>query len=223
MSLFDFLFGKPNFHRFDDAYALDRAGLQKALYAAIETQLAFKKVILLVVHFPDTFESLQDWLDESNIAYELVARTIDLDWVRNCGRFAGTSVLLAISDLIAEDSDATLKQPIESRYELSLMVCERHPIPRIDEKLERFAKAIPIPTQFGYFIAMDDPVVKAVFPDNVVQLLRQFGMGEQETVTSHMLTKRLNLVLRKQAKANPSNLPADSAAQWLAINRPQAN
>lgn len=223
MSLFDFLFGKANFHRFDDAYALDRSSLLKALHAAIETQLALNKVILLVVHFPDTFEKIQDWLDESNVAYELVSQTIDLDWVRNCGQFAGTSVLLAISDLVADDSDATLKQPSETSHELAVMVCERHPIPSVDEKLERFARAIPVPTQFGFFIAMDDPLIKQAFPDNVIQLLQQFGMGEHETITSSMLTKRLNHVLRKQAKANPSNLPADSTIQWLATNRPESN
>jgi preprotein translocase subunit SecA len=223
MSLLDYFFGKPNFHRFDDAFSLDRRGLLKALAAAIENQLSLNKVILLVVHFPESFEQLQDWLDDSNIAYELVSRKIDLEWVHNCGRFAGTSVFLAISDLVEDDSEAKLKQSYETPHELSVMVCERHPLPDIDEKLVRFARAIPIPTQLGYFIAMDDPSVKAAFPETVVQLMKQFGMGEQEIITSQMLTKRLNHVLRKQAKANPANRPADSARQWLEINRPPAD
>lgn len=220
MSLFDSLFGKPNFHRFDDAFVLDREGLLKALQAAIETQLSLNKVVLLVVHFPETFEKLQDWLGDTGIAYELVLRPIDLDWVRNCGQLAGKGVQLAISDLVVYDSEVRFKQPNETQPELSVIVCERHPIPIVDENLERMARAIPIPTQFGYFIAMDDPLFRTAITENVIQLLKQFGMGRQEVITSRMLSKRLEHVLRKQAKTNPSNVPADSALQWLAINRP---
>ena len=218
MGLFDFLFGKPNFHRFDDSFAFDRPTLFKALLEAIKRQWSLNKVVLLVVHFPETFERVQDWLSHSNLDYEIATRHIDADWIRDCGQFAGNRVTLAISDLINDEFNS-IQTINESKHELSLMVFERHPVPDVDEKLERFAKAIPIPTQLGYFIALDDPIVKSVLPGNVVDLFKQFGLGEQELIASDMLTKRLNQALRKQAKANPSNQPADSPLEWLAINR----
>lgn len=218
MGLLDFLFGKPNFHRFDDSFALDRPTMFRAIFEAIANQLSQNKVILLVVHFPETFERVQDWLGQSNLDYEIATRAIDVDWIRDCGQFAGNRVTLAISDLIQDEFDS-IKQQHESKHELSMMVFERHPIPEVDQKLERFAKAIPIPTQLGYFIALDDPIVDSALPENVVDVLKQFGLGEQDLIASSLLTKRLNHSLNKLAKANPSNLPADSPLEWLAINR----
>lgn len=220
MSLFSSLFGKPNFHRFDDSYTLDHESLQLAIHDAIQSQMQLNKVILLVVHFPATFEWMQDWIDESGIRYEVVTEPLTLSWVTEIHPFAGTSVLLALSDSFPNEIQKQLQQPGENAHELAIMVCERHPIVSFDSKVESFARAISVPTQLGYFICLKDPVVSIAISDTVIKILKQMGMGEQELVASSMVSKRLTTFFRRQEKKQPGNRPAYSQQEWLAQNWP---
>jgi len=220
MSLLDSLFGKPNFLKFDDCYALDRERLWEALQNAFQSQLSQDNVVILVCHFAATFSAIQEKLIFADVEYEIATQRLTAAWLKNYKVHARGTVLLALADLIDEQADSQLKQPFDSTTQLAIMVCERHPLRKKDRRIERLGKAIPLPVQLGYFLALDDAVVSLAVNETTLQLLKQMGVEEQELVTSNMVTRRLNKVLDRIEKQIKSDLPADSVEDWLKINAP---
>ena len=98
------------------------------------------------------------------------------------------------------------------------MVAERHPLEIHDQRIENFGRRLRRPVEIGYFLALDDEIINQFISPGMIHLLRQLGLREQELITSHMVTRKLNQATRKLNKQILQEQPADSAADWFQLN-----
>ena len=218
MGLLDwFKNGSARFTRFDDAYALTRPALWRSLQQTVQSPQHSAKSIWLVVHFVDTFTSLQSELDSCQVEYEVVTQPIDPNQLQRSGLLSPASINLVLADLIPQVVDQIMLEP-DPDTAIAMIVVERHPQIQLDDQIESFARALPVRVEFGYYLSLDDEVIRLVINDTSIKILQQLGMNEHELIGSMMVTRRLNKMLRRVAVTYRSNKPADSARKWLKIN-----
>ena len=219
MGLFDwFKNGKTRFTRFDDAYALTRPALWQSLRQTVQSPLNTGKSIWLVVHFTDTFSDLQTEMDSWQVDYDIVTKPIDPSQLEGSGLLTTAKINVVLAGLIPKTEREILLEPNPNRTVAMIMV-ERHPQIKYDDQVESFARALPARVEFGYYLSLDDDVVRLVINDTSIKILKQLGMNEHELIASSMVTRRLNKMLRKVAETYRSDNPADSARLWLEINQ----
>ena len=208
---------KSGFKRFDDAFALNRLALWQSLRSAVQSADHTDKSIWLVVHFTDTFGTLQDQLDLWQMDYMIVTQPVEANQLDNSGLLNTSQIKLILAELIPE---AEIENVIESdtNQTIAMIVVERHPDFAHDVRLEQFARSLSVNVEFGYFLALDDETIRLVVNDTSIEILKQLGMNEHELITSNMVTRRLNATLPRIAKSFNANKPADSAREWLEIN-----
>ncbi len=215
--MFNWLFRSPKFSRVDDSFALKRKNLWPLLRTAIMHQQRLGHTVWIVVHFPDLFLETQAWLAEWELEYQIVSQLLDpLSAVRQ-SQSHPTQVHLVLAELLAPN-ESIVADTIRN-VTLAMIVIERHPWIRNDQRLETFARSLPCQVRFGYYLAMDDVVVQRVVNEMTMAVLQQLGMHEHELIASIMITRRLNKVLQREAKRYDVNRPADSAAEWLESDR----
>lgn len=219
MTLFRWLFSPPRFRRFEDSFARNRRSLLTGLREAIENRKYSDQVLVLVAHFAETFTSLQDALESWTIDYEVITSTVDSKWLTGLDAASGKKpVYLSLAQMLAAENVRAC-QPVTSP-QLGVIVIDLHPLPEKDCRLEQFCRSLPHPVELGYFLSFDDAVVRQAISDNAVRILDLFGMGENELVTSLLLSRRLKQFLSKKAKLYPTDHPAYSAAEWFITNKP---
>ena len=218
MGLLDWLKnGKTRFTRFDEAYALTRPALWQSLRQTVQAPHHAAKSIWLVVHFTDTFSTLQSELDVWQLDYEIVSKPIDLNQLERSGLLSPGKINIVLADLIPEIGGEILLEPNPDQT-IAMIVVERHPQIKRDDQLESFARALPVRVEFGYYLSLEDDVVRLVINDTSIKILKQLGMDEHELIASTMVTRRLNKMLRRVAETYRSDAPADSAKLWLEAN-----
>ncbi len=212
---------KPaNFRRFEDAYALSRTGLYARLHEAIRRRLEMGELVFLVSHFPDTFTELTEQLEQWQVEFEIVTSPIDRQWFGQLRPATPSGrVYLHLAEMLVPlggQLDGTTAD-----YRIAIMVTERHPLPARDAMIETFVRSLVYPVQLGYFLSLRDVVVRKSINENSIELLKQLGLKEHELITSHMVSSRLDKVLKRLAGPNHPNLAADSAEEWYQLNRPE--
>jgi hypothetical protein len=218
MGFLDWLTGRPPFNRFEDSFAMTRASLWAKLKTAISHQQRQGSRVWIVTHFADTFAELQDLLDEWQIEYQICDKEIQPQTALESTRDQSNSVLLILSDLLTlADSTAVA---FDDSVAIAMIVVERHPLVEIDHKLAAFSKSMPCRVRFGYYLAIDDMVVRRVVNETTIQILKQLGMKDHELITSNMVTRRLDKVLTREGKQITTNHRADSAEEWYRLNQP---
>ena len=218
MGILDWLTGRPSFNRFEDSFALNRPNLWAKLKTAITSQQGQGSCVWLITHFADTFETLQDLLDEWQIEYLICSNELTPQSALESIRGQNETVLLVLADLVTVTNSANLN--FDNSDVISMIVVERHPRVENDQKLETFAKSVPCPVRFGYYLAIDDVVIRRVVNDTTIKILKQLGLKDHELITSNMITRRLDKVLAREAKQFATNHRADSAEEWYQLNRP---
>lgn len=216
MGLFDWLKQTSRHKRFDDAFALSRPALWAAIKKTIKSPLLQDKPIWLVTHFAETYTAIQNELENWQIDYEIVAQPIAPKQIERSGLLSNTSLKLVLADLIPESQPAP--NVLADAPTIAMIVLERHPQIKHDERIETFCKSLPVPVECGYFLSLEDDVVKLVVNETSLKVLKQLGVNEHELITSHMVTSRLKKVLKRMSTTYVSDQPADSAKQWLEIN-----
>jgi len=236
MGIFDFLGGLPilrplRFQRYPDSFASTRSTLYEKLPAVIKSLLKQNvqlnhqsnrnlkappaAAVFIAAHFPDEFFRLQNELDQHGIEYQIIMRPLDAQWFLDCD--AGRPIVyLALAELLTE---TTFSQNEVHVSKLDLIVVDRHPEPLRDVELETFARRFPAMTRMGYFLALDDRVLRPAINETTLIVLKQMGIDEHGLVSSGIISKRINKVLaRKQKLRTVEGLPTDSAEQWFEIN-----
>ena len=214
--MFGWLFNKPNYRRFEDSYALNRSSLMNGLRESIDWKVGPDQITFLVAHFPDVFSNLQLALEDWKTPYEVVVQTINRQWLEQIQTGVDLPVFLTMAELFETDMPAN--EPWQNTPEISIMVAERHPLETHDRCIEDFGRQLRRPVALGYFLALDDEIIKQFISPGMIHLLRQLGLREQELVTSHMVTRKLNQATRKMNKQIIQEQPADSAADWFQLN-----
>ena len=174
MGILDWIFREPKFKRFDDAFTLTRERLWEALKGSIESPNHAEKSIWLVVHFIDTFTELQERLESWGLEYDVVSSRLATNEVDRQELLESTSIKLILAELIPEPDEISQVLEAEKR-KLAMIVVERHPILEEDDRLHRFAMSLPLAVEFGYYLALDDDVVKLAINDTTVEVLLQLG------------------------------------------------
>ena len=156
--------------------------------------------VLLIAHFADTLERLNavasDPSGESPVTATL-AENLSLD-------IAGNLNL---------DETATI----------DLIVAERHPLLTVDEELMQFAEELPCRCRVTHHLSLDDPLIDMFAGEWVKGMLKKLGMKEDEAIESNMVSRSIKDAQKKIASQAVGNSQADSAAEWLEKNVPNAS
>lgn len=221
MGLLDWIFRKPNFHRVEDSYALTRDKLWGGLKKSLETQLQQGNSTWLVVHFLDTFTQIQEQLEQWGFEYEIVSSRLNANELERTGLLTNGSFpapfKLILAELVPEPPQLSGLLPVDIQKQVAMIVLERHPQIKHDQRLLSFAKSVPLKTEFGYLLALDDPTVVLAIDDKVTQILKQLGW-QSEMISSNMVTRRLETVLKRIANDFTGDTPCNSAQEWLQVN-----
>lgn len=216
--MFKWLFTKRQFQRVDDCYTMHRAALWMKLRTAITQQQSTGNSVWLIAHFPDVFETVQRGLGEWRMDYQIITQPTTPEEVVARSSKSPAQIQLALAELLVPaDTIAAQSQSVS----LSMIGLERHPLIFQEHQLETFARAVPCPVRFGYYLAINDPVIREVVNEGMIEILKQLGLQDHELITSNMITRRLHTVLARRATLADRNLQADSAAEWLALKRGQ--
>lgn len=203
MGLFDFLFGgekkRTNVEIVPDHIWMTTeakfAGLAKE---AEERSKSETVAILLVAHFPDVQETLEEIANQQA-------------WDVPCKAVPANNLNMALA--------ATLK--VDASAIIDIIVGERHPLPSVDDRLEEFADSLPCRCRFSHHVSLEDAVMKVFAGDWVKTVLRQLGMKEDEAIESDMVSRRIRQAQQKIEGRAFGSLDAESAAEWLAKNCPE--
>lgn len=169
--------------------------------------------VILVVHFREDFDALQDRLRRDRVDLEEIEpRSPDHfeDLVRSPGRY------LVYSDALKPQGVASTRPAANAPLEL-LMVSRpvRH---TVDEQILAFARELASPVQLQVFSSLDDLLVRGFSGNRVRELLKTLGMAEEEAIESAMVTRQI----RKAQKAfeKDCSIPADvrSLRDWIDRN-----
>ncbi len=170
------------------------------------------------MHFQDTFSDCQTMLEQHGIEYFIETEPMSETWFRDHSDDAGKLVHLLLADLTAPfvaDPESEIQVP----YRVAMMVAERHPYGPKDEQLLNFAASLPAKVEVGYFLAMEDELVKRLVPEQVIDLLKTMGLQEQDLISSAMLTKQMRRFIRRGAETSDVAGDAESAQQWYEMQR----
>lgn len=221
---------RGDYDRFRDNYGLTHAAVENHLLEAIRFRETKDQVILLLTHFPETFERIQGRLEEAALAHEIGPLRLGPEYLRSLrepSHSNSASIVLALATTL---DDASLDRPQEVRrdFQVSMMVLERHPKVTEDNRIDQFARVWPFSIRLGYLLSLEDPVIQTCIHPTVIELLKQMGLRDQQLVTSELVTRGLERYLRRvkfpdQHPASGQRVAAESAADWLKFFPPQAH
>lgn len=215
--MFEWLFRKSNFQLFQDSYALTFDSMLAGLLDALSARIEKGDTVFLLTHFQDSFLKMQSRLEKAGIGYSIIAEPVDSSVITRLADSSSNCVHLSMAQMLLSESPSGEKK---QQPHVSVVVCERHPMPAYDQAVAGWCRELPFPVELGYLLSLDDPTVSYVITDSVRRLLEQFGMGENELITSSMVSKRLSSVLRRKASKITEEVSADSASEWLELNYP---
>ena len=201
MGLFSFLFG--NRPKSTVELVPDRIWLsQQARYNGIRQELEARSeaapiATLLIAHFADTLEQLNDIVSGFRGTYPVTA---------------------TLAETLSANRAAQLK--LDETEIIDVIVAERHPLPSVDAQLIQFAETLPCRCRVVHYLSLEDPLLKLFAGEWVGQVLTKLGMTENEAIESPMVSRRVKAAQDKIQSQVYGDAKADSAAAWLEKNLP---
>jgi hypothetical protein len=199
MGLFDWLTGKKDekVEIAEDRIWLTQqakiAGIRKEVGQAVADP-AGPQAVIVVAHFQDCLEQI---------------RTAFVG-------FDGDRVLVTLAEALAGHTPANL--PLDETRYMLIIVGERHPLLSHDEVVLDFARLLPCHCRIVYHGAFDDPLIKRFQGEWIKGVLQKVGMKEDEAVQSHMVSRRIQVLLKKIEQTTRGDSAANSAEEWLERN-----
>ncbi len=194
---------------------MTREAMLVAMLDALKVRQQKGEVVLVLCHFPKSFQSLQEYFEESALQFDIVTESIDAELIKEQGARTECPVLLSMAPMLSPQDQ---KLPRQSLPHIALVGAERHPLLKYDKAIEEWSKNIPYPVQLGYFLSLDGPLLSLMVEDKIKKMLEMFGMGQNELITSHMVSRRVDSWLKKSTNQVTSEKPADSLEEWLELN-----
>ena len=154
--------------------------------------------VLLVAHFRDCLEQLQAIVQQ--------------------GGFDQRSVIAATAENLTGRSAPRLGS--DDSQIIEIIVAERHPLQAHDTAVAEFAESLPCRCRLVHHVSLEDPLMRMFAGEWVQSVLKQLGIKENEVIESRMVTRRLQQAAQKIERQAVSDLPADSAGEWLERNCP---
>jgi hypothetical protein len=202
MGFFDFLLGRSasNFEVLSDKiWMSQRAKLNGVRREIGERSRSSSAAIILVAHF-------QNVLEELNVV------AAENPWNVPVTATLATNLSTEIASRLNLDKATTI----------NLIVAERHPMVADDDKAIEFAKQLPCKCRVAYHVSLEDPVLKQFSGEWVTGVLKKLGMAEDESLESNLVTRKIRAAQQKFAGSTSAIQPANSAAEWMRLNMPQA-
>ena len=215
--MFDKLFGKPRFISYEDSFARTRTSMLGGLRNAMVHRIEQGESFLIVTHFADTFVEMQDKLASWSIEYQINSSHSNPFALSEKILTNKAPVTLSLSGLLRNEQAAA--DAFERDKKIGIIVVERHPDGVSDDELEQFCRALPCYVELGYFLSFEDAVVVELIHGSALKILDLFGMGENELITSNMISRRLKNMLKHNSRFYQTNHAADSAQQWMQLNK----
>lgn len=237
MGIFEFLNDLPllkplSFQRHPDSFATTRATLYEKLLEVVKSLIGqfdpsegrlpkhpvmpTDSTVFIAAHFPNEFFRLQNTLDQNGIEYRFIKRPLDSQWFMDNAGQNENVIYLTLAEFLTE---TTFSDNNVFESTLNLMVVDRHPEPFRDAALEQFARDFPAKTRMGYFLALEDRVLRPIISETTMTVLKQMGIDDQGLVSSSIISKRINKVLaREQKRRTREGTPTDSAEDWFELN-----
>ena len=215
------IFGKP-FSRHPDSFALTRKVLWQSIADSIHLQQSLGKSVWLVAHFEETFLSCQEMLERNQIDYVVETQNLNKEWFDDPSNLTPSPVRLWLADLVLP-LDKNKELSPSTHYPIAMMIAERHPFGPKDEVLIDVARAAPVKVELGYFMAMEDELVKRLIPPQLIELMKTMGLQDQDLISSSIITRRLEKLIRKGTATADIAQEAESAAHWFALQDGKAS
>jgi hypothetical protein len=201
MGFFDFLFGSKR--RTGVEILPDQIWMTTEAKFAGLTREAEKRsrsesvAILLVAHFPDVLERLDEIA--SGQTWDVPCKAVPAS---RLNKERGSSLGLDESAII------------------DIIVGERHPLPSVDDRLTEFAGELPCRGRVSHHVSLEDAAIKVFTGEGVKNVLKQLGMTEDEAIKSRIVSRRIRQAQQKIEGRAFGSLHARSAAEWLEKNCP---
>lgn len=203
MGFFDWLAGSPATLKVnDDVVWLSKQAKLAGIFAAVAKRITGNDkpaAVLLVAHFQDCYDELQQAAQARELSSDLV--------------------IVTMADNLT--SSAALASGLDASATLELVIGERHPHPRHDEPIKQFASSLPCRCCLTHHVSLEDASLKLYAGEWVQGVLKQLGMKDDQPVESPMVARRLAQARQKTASHAVGDLAAGSAEEWMKLNCPE--
>lgn len=213
MGWFDWFRRRSSVEQIDDLVWLTANEKQEGIRERLRVRLQEDQLVLLITHFPETFNCMQDLLEQSAMDYEVVNDRLHGMNVVQLLEGAPKVALVPANAVI--EGEETL--PPAGSPNVSIFVAERHPIRTPDHLVEAFARSIPCSIRLSYFLSADEPLMKFFVTPAGVNLLRTVG-SKNHAVSSRMITRRITRAQRRLEQQVGRPKAAESPQEWLRLN-----
>ena len=178
---------------------------------AMEVSAAAGPVVVLA-HFPETLRETREALAAVGYTGETADGPVTPAAVLTRSRPDGPPTLLfaLVSQLRPDDPVPDVSPPVPVR----VLVAERHFLRTHDDAALQFAAGLGRPP-VTFFLALDEPLLRAFAGPWVSDLLRRLGLRETDAVESNLVLRRIRQAQAKYARAEHDE-PAASAEEWAA-------
>jgi hypothetical protein len=186
--------------------------------------------VVFVAHFRKTYDALSARLEEARIPARRCQSSIDRLGARGMFRRPSAgAVALFMSTALPEPQEDSL-QPSDGDGAGSpapdagvhIVVAERYPVPEPDLRIGRFADSLRVPVRLEFHSALDEPLFRIFGGDRLLVLLKKLGLKENECQEHKILSKAIQNAQNRLAGKLPLEGTADSMAEWLERNAPEA-
>jgi hypothetical protein len=223
VAVFSSLFGKkkPKPERHPDSVWFDAGRRRAGILRAVREGMAAQRQVVVLTHFRKTFTELSEALREQGITARSFQSSIDRLSARGIFRqpMPGATALMLVAAL-PEPQETTADDPPRD-VTVRMIVAERYPVPAPDERIEAFVDALGLPVELEYHDALDEPLFELFGGGNIREMLKKFGLQEDECIAHPLVTKSIQRAREKLAKEVLVESTADSMEEWLLRNRPQ--
>ncbi|MCA8991517.1 MAG: hypothetical protein KDA88_06040 [Planctomycetaceae bacterium] len=212
MGLFDWLFGGKRLPQIQSRVWMSEDALWRKFSAEVHDELTQGRHVLLVCHFPDTWEHTLKWLEGSAIAFEdIQPRTLRELQALLQGRQPQLWLMAAHEIPPIDDENVAENSP---PIRMTVMATEHHPHLAGDQKLQKLAQALKAEGGIIVESALDQVQFKS-YSSHVVTLLKALGMDDTEHVETPVVARQIAHIQRRIAEKVPDCPSAESAKDWM--------
>jgi hypothetical protein len=219
MSWLQRILGSSRVNYRSDSFTLTTRGKYSRLRQWLNDLVERDRPIVLLCHFESTFLEIQTVLDQFEIDFDILARSLTRTVLMQQFEHGLRKPVLTMASMLQVDELAPSRSSALESLNLAVIVLERYPNPVRDELIESFARSLGCPVQLGYLLSFEDPLIRELLGQNFIDLMQQLGLGENDLVSSAMSSRALSRAIKRRSKNVVDETVAQSPLEWLAANR----
>lgn len=216
MGLLSWLIGKPARVTTRDVIWLTDAARGDGVANAVNRHLLAGRSVLLVAQFPTTLAAFGEHVMARQWPHVAVPDVLTPEAALTLAIDSAPRLLFGLArNLRAAE---TLPPADAPASRLPVLVLERHPLRRHDDRVVGFAEGLGGSAAVEFHCSLEDPLMKRFAGDWMRNALRNMGMKDDEPIESPMVARRLKAAQSKNAAGVTNEQDADSAEDWMKRN-----